>query len=93
MRLVGASNMFVRAPFIIEGVVLGFIALAITAGIVFLLTTGLESKLLPVFDGTSPGLKDFFVSHVWELVGYEGLILSALVILSSWAAVGKYLKK
>ena len=47
MRLVGATNWFIRWPFMIEGVIVGF---AGVAGAVFLLTVAKESVLEPMSD-------------------------------------------
>ena len=47
MRLVGATNWFIRWPFMIEGVIVGF---AGVAGAVLLLTVAKESVLEPMSD-------------------------------------------
>jgi cell division transport system permease protein len=93
MRLVGASGMFVRFPFVIEGMLLAVLALILAGFVVVGAIAFFEPRLIPVFDGADPGLKMFFFENATQLVLLEGGALLGLVALSSWAAVGKYLKR
>lgn len=93
MRLVGASSVFVRTPFVIQGIILAAIALLITAAFVALGTAWIEPALTPLYDGGDPGLKRYFVEHWLRLLTIQGGALALLVGLTSWAAAGKYLKR
>ncbi|MFA4954773.1 MAG: permease-like cell division protein FtsX [Patescibacteria group bacterium] len=93
MRLVGASNAFVRLPFVLEGIFLALFALLISAGGVALALAYLEPNLRGLFDGSEPGLIAYFQGNIFGLAVAQGGTLALLVALSSWAAVGKYLKK
>ena len=93
MRLVGASSAYVRWPFVLEGIFLALIALVVCAALVVVTASYLDPRLLQIFDGNDPGLRAFFVSRSSELLLTEGAGLSGLVAISSWAAVGKYLKR
>ncbi len=93
MRLVGASGAFVRLPFVFEGLVLAVASLLVTVGIIALAVYSLEPRLVSFFDGASPGLASYFIGNFWSLLLLEGGGLAALVALSSWAAVGKHLKR
>jgi cell division transport system permease protein len=93
MRLVGASSAFVRWPFVLEGVFLAVLGLGISAGIVFFVVTYLDPHLRPLFDGQDPGLQSYFFVNVAQLATTEGGLLATLIALSSWAAVGKYLRR
>ncbi len=92
MRLVGASNAFVRWPFVLEGLFLAGISLVLASGVVGIVVTWLEPHINPFFDGHA-GLVAYFVQHAQQLALIQGLGLGGLVALSSWAAVGKYLRR
>ena len=90
MRVVGAENKFIRGPYIIEGIIYGFIA-AVISFIVF----------IPVVNAISPGLtrfistfsiSEYFSSHFILLFLYQLLIGVILGILSSVIAIRKYLR-
>lgn len=93
MRLVGASGAFVRLPLVLEGVFLAVIALVFSAVIVSLAVAAVEPRLRSLFEGMDPGLGAYYVSNLGRLAVLEGGALMLLVALSSWAAVGKYLKR
>lgn len=93
MRLVGASGAYVRMPFVLEGIFLAMLAMIFAALVVVGSVAFVEPRLIPVFDGADPGLRLFFAQNGVQLLLVEGGALIALVALSSWAAVGKYLKR
>ncbi|MBI5655099.1 hypothetical protein HZC53_05625 [Candidatus Uhrbacteria bacterium] len=93
MRLVGASNAFVRSPFVLEGVFLALFALGVTSVAVYSAAVYVDPRLGGMFDGANAGLVAYFTAEGWRLALIEGGVLAGLVALSSWAAVGKYLKK
>ncbi len=93
MRLVGASNMFVRLPLILDGIMFALLALLITATLIAIIISAGEPYLIAFYDGADPGLKTYFTRNLLLLVSSQALGLSLIVILASWAAVGKYLKK
>jgi cell division transport system permease protein len=93
MRLVGASSPYIRFPFVIQGIFLATLALAIAAGVVVGAVSWVEPFLRPLYDGMDPGLHRVFFEEWWKLLVVEGGGLVVLVSLTSWAAVGKYLKR
>jgi cell division transport system permease protein len=93
MRLVGASGSFVRFPFVLEGLFIALLAMILSVFILAASIAFLEPRLKVLFDGTDPGLRMYFLQNATRLFALEGGSLAGLVVLSSWAAVGKYLKR
>jgi cell division transport system permease protein len=93
MRLVGASNAYVRLPFVLEGVLLALLALLISGVVVYMAAVYVDPRLSGLFDGGSAGLVNYFTTEWPRLALIQGGGLAFLVALSSWAAVGKYLRK
>jgi len=98
MRLVGASNMYIRGPFVIAGLMCGLVA-AILSIIIFYPVTYLFGPLfypLPVFLSSSVvGDQELFRYYI-ENFGQISLIILAggafLGIVSSYLAVRRYLR-
>jgi len=90
MRLVGASNWFIRGPFLIQGVIIGslaaLIALLTTFGLCFLITP--KVKLI------APEISVFslFISNLGGLILIQLATGIGLGVFSSMIAVRKYLK-
>ena len=90
MKLVGASNMFIRGPFIVEAILYSFAATVITILFYYPATIWVTKKTVFFFEGMN--IHAYFVSHFFELLGL--LLLSGIVlsVVSSLLAVRKYLK-
>jgi cell division transport system permease protein len=89
-KLVGASNWFVRGPFLAQGMICGFFAAVFCFLLFTLLTWGLDSKAELLFPGL--GLFSFFVSNIWMILLIQLASGIVLGILSSLIAVRRYLK-
>ncbi len=80
MKLVGATNWFIRTPYLCEGMLQGLLAGVIAMGIL----AGTYSLLRSQMDGLV-----FFTP--WQMVGFVLLCIS-LGLVGSWAAIRKYLR-
>ena len=90
MRLVGASNMFIRAPFLLQGIIVGALASVITFILLVPLTLFLSSKLetfVPQFN-----LFEYFMSNFFLILSLQLFVGIGLGVLSSLIAIRRYLK-
>jgi cell division transport system permease protein len=90
MRLVGASKMHVRGPFMVEGVMYGVIATIITL-LLFLPATYWLGRNMTDFLGIN--MYDYYFSNflqIFAIILSSGIILG---VISSFLAVRKYLNK
>lgn len=89
-RLVGASNWFIRGPFLVQGAISGtfaaLICLLFTALICWLIGTRTEF-LFPGFN-----FFNFFLSNFWTIILIQFCTGVGLGIISSAIAVRRYLK-
>jgi cell division transport system permease protein len=90
MRLVGASKMHVRGPFMIEGAIYGLVATLITLILFWPATAWLGAKMT---DFLGINMYDYYISNFFQI--FTILLLSGigLGIISSFLAVRKYLNK
>lgn len=91
MRLVGASNSFIRGPFLVEGILYGIIATVITLVVlypIFYFISPRISNFLPIGD-IFVYFKSNFFAFLFLLLGI-GIVLGGF---SSFFAVRKYLNK
>lgn len=79
LRLVGATNTFIRVPFLFEGIILG-----ILGGILSLILLFLLIKFLPIYLGSSLGVLN-------ELINFRYPTLSQSVLLTASGAVTGFL--
>ncbi|OGE80629.1 MAG: hypothetical protein A2826_02955 [Candidatus Doudnabacteria bacterium RIFCSPHIGHO2_01_FULL_43_23] len=91
MRLVGASNAFVRGPFIVEGIVYGLLATIIASVVLLPILSSIEPQINSFF-GLELGTATFFSSDFWILVLIELGVGITLGVASSLIATKKYLE-
>jgi cell division transport system permease protein len=90
MRLVGASNMFIRGPYIVEGIIYGVIAavlsIIIIAPVIYYISPYLQGFIYGL------NLAGYFTSHIFVIFGYLLLFGIGIGVISSLIAIRKYLK-
>jgi len=89
MKLVGASNWFTRGPFVIEGILYGFVATLISLFVMYPLLWYLSPKITSYLPGTD--LFYFFQVNLIVFFILQVLIGMALGISSSLVAIRRYL--
>ncbi len=90
MRLVGASNTYVRMPFVFEGVLYGLAAALITILLLFIVAYYIS----PLTQGAVPqgNFMGLYLSYFWMVLGGLVLLGTSLGVLSSAIAIRRYLK-
>lgn len=88
MRLVGATNMYIRGPFIVEGTVYGLAAGLISLILFFPLSLALKGATEAMFNAD---IFSYYVSHFFVFFIVLMLAGAALGAASSFLAVRKYL--
>ena len=88
MKAVGATDAFVRLPFIIEGVILGLISAIISEGLVYFCYRVAGETMKNTLQ-----LSISFASQAWLLLGIFAVIGIFAGAFGSFFIIGKYLKK
>ncbi len=89
MRLVGASNMFIRGPFLLQGIMYGFVAgvLALLMWYPIMIWLGPRTELFFEFNLFTYFVNDF--SHIFAVIIGTGVFLG---FVSSILAIARYLR-
>ncbi|MGC8651219.1 MAG: cell division protein FtsX [Minisyncoccia bacterium] len=90
MKLVGASNWFIRGPFLVEGALQGLIASLITTIIFSSLILAFGARIENFIPGI--GLSTYFWSHFWLILLFQTSFGILLGVISSFWALSHYLK-
>lgn len=90
MKLVGASNRFVRGPFMVEGVLHGLVS----SGFAFMLMVPGVAIIGPKLFNFLPeiNLVNYLGDNFWQLLIFQTLGGIILGVFSSWFAIRKYLR-
>ena len=92
MRLVGATNSYIRWPFIMEGILYALTAVIITTAILLPILSSFIPKING-FLGIDLKLASINSVLLWQIVGLELALGIVLGILSSVFAIRKYLRE
>lgn len=102
MRLVGATNWYIRGPFIVEALLYSSVATVITAIVFVPVFANVMPKILQYVDGGGAlgpnaytidfGFTHFAFTNFWSLIALQLLISVVLTVISSLFAMRKHLK-
>lgn len=92
MKLVGASDAFVRGPFIVASLLYGLIAGLVVTAVLLPILSIVNPKLEVFFAGYDINVLGYFRQYLWAILGLEvgaGCFLSGI---SSLFAISRYLR-
>ena len=93
MRLVGASKLFVEAPFLVEGIIYAVLATVVNVAVVFPVLHALQPFLGSFFGEGTLDLEVYFRNNFVTIFGLEFLGAVLVSVISSWVAVRRYINK
>lgn len=93
MRLVGASNLFIRIPFVIEGILYGILASLISLGIIALGISFLTPFINRYLGDLSLNFSQFFIEHIMIIIVLQLVVGVSISVICSFISIQKYLKK
>lgn len=93
MKLIGATNFFVRFPFIVEGVILGLVGSAIPLGLLYVLYEKVVGYILEKFSVLTNVIQFMDVNQVFVVLLPVGLLLGmGIGFVGSMFTIRKHLK-
>ena len=92
MKAVGATNSFIRWPFLIEGLTIGLLSAGLSMGVLYLIYRLAGEALLTIFGILGGGLISFKDYALYLLIGFVCISVVTSGIGSIFS-IGKYLKE
>ena len=92
MKLVGASTWFIRAPYLISGIIYAMLGVILIVIIIYPFLSLIQPYLATFFSGFEVNLLAYYNSNFLMIFGLEFLAASLVNVLASLVAVGKYSK-
>ncbi|MDD5567580.1 MAG: permease-like cell division protein FtsX [Patescibacteria group bacterium] len=92
MRLVGATNWFIRGPFILESVLYAVISTGLSLGILYPLLKIISPQVTNFFEGYNLDLVTYFSDRFLEIFALQIIIALLLAVISSMIAIGRHLR-
>ncbi len=92
MKLVGANNWLIRAPFIWESIIAGVIACVVILAVIYPLLSIIQPYLAKFLQGVDFNLVSYFNHNIIWIFGGQLIGIIVINFFSSMLAIGKYLK-
>ncbi|MDD5341247.1 MAG: permease-like cell division protein FtsX [Patescibacteria group bacterium] len=91
MKLLGATNWFVQAPFLLEGIIFAILSVLLTIIIVYPLVGVIQPYVSSLLE-TNFNLVTYFTNNFFTIFGLELLGAILINLISSYWAVSKYVR-
>ncbi len=92
MKLVGAANWFVRAPYLASGILYGLFSVLLAVIVTYPLLGFAEPYFAGFFGGSNFKLVEYFTQNFIPIFGWQFVGVVLLNMVTSSLAVGRYLK-
>ena len=92
MKLVGATNWFIRLPFVLEGLFYSIVGVAVAGAIVYPIIQWVDPLIIGAFGSAQASLAQYYQAHAVVIVVSQFGGLAIATMLSAAVAVGRYLK-
>lgn len=92
MKLVGATNRFIRAPLFLEAIIYSIVSVALTILIIFPLLSSIQPYVNQLTEGALFDIIAYFSANFSAIFGSQLLAIMTLNVFSSFIAIGRYLK-
>lgn len=92
MKLVGASTWFIRAPYLISGLIYALLGVIMIIIIIYPFLNLIQPYLATFFSGFEVNLLAYYNANFLLIFGLEFLAASLINVMASLVAVGKYSK-
>lgn len=92
MKLVGATNWFVRAPFLVESMLYAVLSVAITLALLYPLLGVIAPQINDFFEGYNLDIISYFNDNLLQIIAWQLAFVIVLNIISSSIAIGRYLR-
>lgn len=92
MRLVGASDWFIRGPFYVQAVVWSLMAVAVSLVVIWPALHFSQPYLSRFFGGDSADLLGFYQADFLRVIGLQTAALALMAIVTTKAATARYLR-
>lgn len=91
MKLVGSTNWYIQAPFILEGIIYAVIACVVTISLFYPFLGFIQPYISVFYEGSNFDIVNYFNNNFYQIFGYQLLGAVVLNIICSGIAVRKYL--
>ncbi len=91
MKLVGATNWFIMAPFLLQGIIFSFLSVIITIIIIYPLLGFIQPYVALILENQF-NLIQYFNQNFIRIFGLQFLVAIIINLVSSFWAVNKYLR-